>query len=89
MVKMMAKMYTVLGFLKIITRQVPESIKIFGESPEEVHFMCKARIKEEMVTPQVLKLLEADFPERINEEKTSSQEDKQVMKIVENGIHKK
>ena len=73
---------------KIITRQVPESIQISGESPEEVHFMCKARIKEEMVTPQVVKLLEADFPERRNEEKTMSQEDKQFMKIVENRIHK-
>ena len=73
---------------KIITRKVPESIQISGESPEEVHFMCKARIKEEMVTPQVVKLLEADFPDRRNEEKTMSQEDKQFMKIVENGIHK-
>ena len=57
---------------KIITRQVPDSIKIFDESPDEVHFICKARIQEEMVIPQVVKILEADFPERRNEEKTLS-----------------
>ena len=72
----------------ITTRQVPESIKIFGESPEEEYFKCKAKIKEEMVAPEILKLLEADFQERRNKEKTMSQEDKQFMKTVENGIHK-
>ena len=50
--------------------------------------MFKTRIKEGMVIPQVLKLLEADFLERRNEVKTMSQEDKQFMKIVENRIHK-
>ena len=54
----------------------------------EVHYVCRTTVKEEMVLPQVAKILESDFPEKKEEDRVTSQDDLKFMNILEQGIHR-
>ena len=70
----------------IIVRQVTPETKPTVKLKSEVHFVCKTRIKEMIISNDMNKVLESDFNERVGEEATVSQEDLHFLTKLKDGI---
>ena len=80
----------VLGISHRVMTEVPEELKLFSEDqefPNEVQYICRANVKEEMLIPQICKILESDFSEN-HKEAAMSQEDIKFLKILKDGVHR-
>ena len=70
---------------RVVTRHVPQQLSTNGR--KQVQVAVKTSTVKEIITPyQVVKLMEADFSEN-SDGKSISQEDRQFMNIVHDGIH--
>ena len=79
----------VLGITHRIVAEVPDPLKINlpgNDDLNEVHYICKAQLKEEMCLPQICRILESDFSEK-HRDVVMSQDDIKCMEILKEGIH--
>ncbi|XP_055499365.1 uncharacterized protein LOC129701946 [Leucoraja erinacea] len=75
--------------LQVIVKQVISGIQSSTNLTSEVHYVCRTQIKEVVSPAAVIKVLEADFVERISEEGNISQEDLRFLSRMEKGIRLK
>ncbi|XP_014678718.1 PREDICTED: uncharacterized protein LOC106818533, partial [Priapulus caudatus] len=69
---------------RVLTKPIPEEVKVHGR--DEVSFVCRTKISEEITLPQIVKILESDFQDK-NQETVMSQDDLKFLQIVQSGIH--
>ena len=73
---------------RIVTMEVPEDLKLNTPEitfPNQVQYICQAQLKEEIILPQVCKILESDFSEKYKDN-VMSQEDIRFLKIMSEEI---
>ncbi|XP_020556659.2 uncharacterized protein LOC110014220 [Oryzias latipes] len=73
---------------RIVVKQVIPETKTTVKLKREVHYVCRTQIKEIATPDEVLKMLESDFSERV-EEAAFSQEDLDFLSKLRNGIKHK
>lgn len=73
----------------IISKKIPDEVILHSndKTTNEIRYVLKTTIKEEMSPPQIGQLLEADFPERKYEDATMSQDDLRFVKVLQHSIH--
>ncbi|XP_014673995.1 PREDICTED: uncharacterized protein LOC106814210 [Priapulus caudatus] len=69
---------------RVLTKPIPEEVKVHGR--DEVSFVCRTKISEEITLPQI-KILESDFQDK-NQETVMSHDDLKFLQIVQSDIHR-
>lgn len=72
---------------RVTTKLIPEDLQMSQDNfvRREVGFVCQSR-SQDISTPEILSILESDFPERRESEAVVSQEDIRFMNTLQDGV---